>query len=90
MIYSFNWVLIYEEEFSEYEDLHWTYHWELDSSSSYHISWDYDADIPDFDFFMNYQIVIHEDGSGALDYYYLDELLYHMEWDAQGNGSWHY
>jgi hypothetical protein len=90
VVYSFNWIMIYQEEYSDYEDLHWTYSWELDTSGTYHISWTYDADIPDFDFFMNYEIMINEDGSGSLDYYYFDELLYHMEWDAQGNGSWHY
>ena len=52
VVYSFNWVLIYEEEYSDYEDLHWTYSWDLDTSGTYHISWTCDADIPDFDFFM--------------------------------------
>ena len=90
VVYSFNWVLIYEEGYSEFEDLHWTYRWNLDSSGTYHFTWTYDADSQDFDYFLNYSIVIHEDGSGLLDYYYFDELVYHMEWDAAGNGSWHY
>jgi len=39
---------------------------------------------------MQYSILINGDGSGELDYYYYDQLFYHMEWDAAGNGSWHY
>jgi hypothetical protein len=90
VVYSFNWVLIYEGDYEEYEDLHWTYSWNLDSSGTYHITWTYDAEGAEYDYFMNYHVVIHEDGSGELDYYYFDELFYHMEWDAAGNGSWHY
>lgn len=90
VVYSFNWVMIYDQAYSEYEDLHWTYTWSLDSSGSYHISWTYDADVLEYDYFMYYSIVIHEDGSGELEYYYLDTLLYYMEWDSAGNGSWTY
>ena len=90
VVYSFNWVMIYEQGYSEYEDLHWTYTWSLDASDTYHFSWTYDADSEEFDYFMHYDVVIYADGSGELDYYYFDELFYHMEWDAAGNGSWIY
>jgi hypothetical protein len=90
VVYSFNWIQLYDQEYSGYEDLHWTYRWSLDESGTYNFTWTYDADSPDFDYFMNYSIVIYADGSGELDYYYFDELFYHMEWDAAGNGSWHY
>jgi len=90
LIYSFNWILIYQGDYSEYEDLHWTYTWNLDSSGTYTFRWLYDADNEDYEYFLDYQLVIYEDGSGTLDYYYLDGLVYHMEWDADGNGSWHY
>jgi len=90
VVYSFNWVQIYEEDYEDYVDLHWTYTWNLDSMGNYYFSWSYDADGIEYDYYMNYEIVIYADGSGELDYYFMDELYYHMEWDAAGNGSWHY
>lgn len=90
VVYSFNWVLIYEQEYAAYECLHWTYRWYKEPSGTYHFSWDCDADFDGFVYLMNYDIVIYADGSGELDYYYLDEHIYRMEWDAVGNGSWVY
>lgn len=91
VVYSFNWVLIYEGDYDEYKDLHWTYTWSLDSSDAYHFTWTWDADTSsEFYYLYNYQVVIYADGSGELDYYYFDALFYHMEWDANGNGSWQY
>ncbi|MDF1575591.1 MAG: hypothetical protein P1P86_10430 [Bacteroidales bacterium] len=90
VVYSFNWVQIYDQEQSDYVDLHWTYSWNLDSMGNYYFTWSYDSDGIEYDYYMNYSIVINADGSGELDYYFLDELYYHMEWDAAGNGSWHY
>jgi hypothetical protein len=90
VVYSFNWVGLYEQNAEDYVDLHWTYRWEKNSSGTYSFSWTYDSDSTEYDYFMDYNIVIFADGSGTLDYYFYDELFYHMEWDALGNGSWHY
>lgn len=90
VVYSFNWLGIYEQNSEDYVDLHWTYSWSLDASGAYHFSWAYDADSAEYDYYMDYYIVIYADGSGEVDYYFLDELFYHMEWDALGNGSWNY
>lgn len=89
VVYSFNWVLIYEDE-PDYEDLHWTYRWTLDGSGNYQFEWTYDSDDLEVDYYMNYDIVVNADGSGTLDYYLNDTLFYHMEWDTAGNGSWIY
>ncbi len=90
VVYSFNWIGLYEENPDDYVDLHMTYSWSLDASGTYHFDWSYEVDDPDYNYLMEYSIVINPDGSGEVDYYFYDELFYHMEWDAQGNGSWHY
>ena len=89
VVYSFNWVLIYEET-CDYEDLHWTYRWNVDSSGNFQFEWTCDSDCLEVNYYMNYDIVVNADGSGTLDYYLNDVLFYHIEWDAAGNGSWIY
>jgi len=89
VVYSFNWVLIYED-CDDYEDLHWTYHWNVDSSGNYHFGWTYDSDDLEVSYYLKYDIVVNADGSGMLDYYLNDSLFYHIEWDTAGNGSWIY
>jgi len=89
VVYSFNWVLIYEDV-DDYEDLHWTYRWSVDASGNYQFEWTYDSNDLEVNYYLKYNIVINEDGSGTLDYYLNDSLFYHIEWDAAGNGSWIY
>jgi len=89
VVYSFNWVLIYEDV-DDYEDLHWTYRWSVDASGNYQFEWTYDSDDLEVNYYLKYNIVVNEDGSGTLDYYLNDSLFYHIEWDAAGNGSWIY
>jgi hypothetical protein len=89
VVYSFNWVMIYEDV-EDYEDLHWTYRWNVDASGNYQFEWTYDSDDLEVNYYLKYNIVINEDGSGTLDYYLNDSLFYHIEWDAAGNGSWIY
>ncbi|MEA3460423.1 MAG: hypothetical protein U9R49_01000 [Bacteroidota bacterium] len=90
VVYSFNWAYIYDQEYTDYVDLHWTYTWSIDASGNYHFEWTWDSAETEFDYYIRYSIVINDDGSGSLDYYLNDILFYHMEWDAAGNGSWHY
>ena len=90
VVYSFNWVQIYDQEYTDYVDLHMTYSWSLDTSGTYYFDWSYEVDDHSYDYLMKYSIVINPDGSGEVDYYYYDQLFYHMEWDAAGNGSWTY
>lgn len=91
VLYNFNWVEAYgEEDPVEYEDLYWRYSWNIDASGKYTFSWDYDSSDPEYEYFLRYEIVVNDDGSGSIDYYSADELFYHMEWDAMGNGSWAY
>lgn len=90
VVYSFNWVQIYDQEYIDYEDLHWTYTWSLDASDNYHFEWTYESDADEIDYYMKSAILVKADGSGTLDYYMNDALFYHMEWDAAGNGSWVY
>lgn len=86
--YNFNWVVIYDGDPMDYEDLYWQYSWTLDSSGAYHLHWWWDSSDPEFDFFLHYEVIIYADGSGTIDYYSMDTLFYHMEWDVLGNGSW--
>jgi len=90
VVYSFNWVQIYDQDYIDYEDLHWTYIWSLDTSGNYHFEWTYDSDNMEVDYYMKSSIDVNADGSGTLDYYLNDALFYQMEWDASGNGSWIY
>ena len=90
VIYSFNWVQLYDEEYLGYVDLHMIFAWQMDASDTYHFEWSYEGLSSEYDYVMQYGIVIYPDGSGELDYYYYDQLFYHMEWDAAGNGSWVY
>lgn len=90
VVYSFNWVQLYDQEYMDYVDLHMTFSWSLDGSGAYHFGWTYEGNSSDYEYVMEYSILIKPDGSGELDYYYYDQLFYHMEWDAAGNGSWTY
>jgi len=90
VVYSFNWVQLYDEEYIDYVDLHMTFRWNEDASGNYQFDWTYEGNNTEYEFVMEYNILINADGSGELDFYYYDQLFYHMEWDAAGNGSWHY
>lgn len=90
VVYSFNWVQLYDQEYMDYVDLHMTFSWNQGLSGVYNFHWSYEGDSTEYDYVMQYNIVIHADGSGELDYYYFDQLFYHMVWDAAGNGSWTY
>ncbi len=85
--YNFQWALAYQGS-TDYEELFWKYGWTLDDDGNYEFGWDYDSDSEEYDYFQNYSVVVNADGSGSIDYYTLDTQFYHMEWDAQGNGSW--
>lgn len=89
IVYNFNWAAIYYGE-EDYVDLDLKIVWELDSEGTYYYSWYWEADSPEYTYLWRYDIVVYADGSGYIDYYLMDEIYYHMEWDAQGNGSWIY
>lgn len=89
VLYNFNWAQAYEGT-TDYEDLYWKYSWTLDDDGNYEFGWDYDSSSEEYDYFLKYSVVVNDDGSGSIDYYTLDTQFYHMEWDAQGNGSWTY
>lgn len=89
VVYNFNWTAAYGGE-EDVADLYWTYDWTLNDDGDYDFSWTYDANDQEYDYYMDYDIHLNDDGSGTIDYYFYDELFYHMEWDAEGNGSWIY
>ena len=68
VVYSFNWVNIYDAEYTDYVDLHWTYTWNLDASGNYHFDWTYESNETDVDNYISYNIVVNADGSGSLDH----------------------
>ena len=89
MICSFNWVNAYDPGSSEdFEELYWSYTWALNADGSYVFDWTYDSSDPEYDVYLYYSVVVYEDGSGEIEYYLLDELIWEMEWDAAGNGSY--
>jgi hypothetical protein len=89
--YNFNWVYAYDDTYSdEYEDLYYTYNWELDANNAYHFGYKYDSNDTDVTYYLQYDLVVNENGSGSMDYYLEDTLFWHMEWDVDGNGSWEF
>lgn len=91
VMYNFNWISAYDgSSEDDYEDLFWTYSWNIDASGNYKFVWNYDTSDPTYDYLMQYEVVVNSDGSGTIDYLYLDAKYYHMEWDTDGNGSWAY
>ena len=91
VIYNFSWVYLYSgETIEDYDDLYWKYSWSVDQSGKYYLDWYWSSSEVEYDYQIHYSIEINPDGSGILDYYLMDVLFYHMEWDTLGNGSWYY
>lgn len=87
--YNFNWTAaVYGS--MEYEDIFWTYDWSIDDSGNYHFSMTWDSGEGENDFYLEYLVVVNDDGSGSIEYWLMDNLVYEMVWDAAGNGTWTY
>ena len=87
--YNFNWAAaVYGS--TEYEDIFWTYHWNLDESGNYHFSMTWDTEDGIEEYHLSYEVVVNDDGSGSIEYWLMGYLVYEMEWDALGNGTWVY
>ena len=85
--YNFNWVAaVYGS--TDFDEIFWTYTWDLDDSGNYHFTMTWDGSEEGYDFYIEYAIVVNEDGSGSIQYWLMEELVYEMVWDAQGNGTW--
>jgi len=90
IMYNFNWTQAYYGNTQGYEDLYWKYNWSVDDAGNYNFGWNYESGETDTNYYLQYDIVVNDDGSGSIMYYSMDELFYSMEWDAEGNGSWAY
>lgn len=89
--YNYGWAGVLSSEPMEEEFLvYWTYSWSLDASGAYHLSFNWNSNEIEYDNYIVYEAVINANGSGNIDYYLMDELYYHMDWDVMGNGSWVY
>ena len=87
--YNFNWVAaVYG--YTEYEDIFWTYNWTLDGAGNYHFIMTWDSGYGADGYYLTYEVVVNDDGSGSIEYWLMNELVYEMEWDALGNGTWTY
>lgn len=64
------------------------YTWDFSNEGSNTFVYTHQSDVKDFEFAFKSEIVINKDGSGKIDYVTNDYVLYNMEWDAEGNGSW--
>jgi hypothetical protein len=90
LTYNFGWAAIYGgEEPEEAEFIYWRYTWEKNSAGGYNLSFIWDGD-SEYEVYTRYDCVINANGSGTIDYYLMDELFYHMDWDVLGNGNWVY
>jgi hypothetical protein len=89
VVYNFGWAVIYSgEDVDETEFLYWKYTWNKDASGAYHLKYYWDGDSDEYEYLVQYDVVVNADGSGSVDYYMEGEVFYHMEWDVVGNGSW--
>jgi hypothetical protein len=52
------------------------------------MTWDADDGMEDY--YLTYEVVVNEDGSGYIEYWLVGYLVYEMEWDVLGNGTWTY
>lgn len=87
--YNFNWAIaVYGSD--EYEDVFWTYTWTLDESGNYHFTMTWDGDDGMEEYYLSYDVVVNDDGSGYIEYWVAGFLVYEMQWDALGNGTWTY
>jgi len=87
--YNFGWTAAYQSV-EDYEDLYWKYHWNKDASGNYTFTWNYESSDDTYQYYLSYEVVVNADGSGSINYYSMDVLFYHMEWDSLGNGSYTY
>ncbi len=87
--YNFNWVAAAYGD-TGYEEIFWNYTWTLDASGDYHFTMTWDSSDGENDFYLQYKVVVNDDGSGSIEYWLMDQLVYEMEWDALGNGTWTY
>ncbi len=91
VVYNWGWAAIYGgEEVSEDDFIYLKYTWNLDASGVYHVNYILEGGGEDYEAALQYTVQINADGSGEVNYYMMDSLLYHMEWDVLGNGSWVY
>ncbi len=86
--YNFQWVCAYDEEITGCEDLFWVYTWNEDAQGNYTFNWYMESSDDQYTYYQKIEINLNADGSGTLNYYLLDGLVYHYEWDTLGNGSW--
>jgi type II secretory pathway pseudopilin PulG len=88
--YNFAWACAYDPDYYEdCTDWFWTITWNKNASGviNYTCYWDYTG--TEYAYLYRWELVSNPDGSGTLDYYYLDDYWhYHYEWDALGNGTW--
>jgi hypothetical protein len=91
VVFNYGWAAIYSgEPVEDYDFVYWRYTWTLDSSGAYHINFYWDSNDPEYEMLAHYDLLLRADGSGTIDYYFYDELFYHMEWNTVGDGSWAY
>jgi hypothetical protein len=88
--YNFEWACSMDENPEECEKLYWIYSWNLNSNGDYTFTYLVEADEEEYSAFMSYTVIINNDGSGSIEYYFYDELFYNITWDSEGNGSWTY
>jgi len=89
MVWNCGWAAIMDDpDYDEAEFLYWKYTWTKDTSGGYQIDYYWDGDGLEYDYYIWYSVYIAADGSGNVDYYIMDQLVYHMEWDVTGAGNW--
>lgn len=91
VVYNCTWTCTIDGSCSECGKLYWKYNWNRDANDNYSFYYSIEAEKDDFQSSMYYEVFINQDGSGSADYFFYGEHFYHLEWDAEGNGSWiHY
>lgn len=86
--YNFAWICVWDESEEDCENIYWKYSWSVDDSGNYEFTYLIESEDDEFETTLKYITKVNADGSGQVDYFFYDELYYHFEWDAVGNGSW--
>ena len=88
--YNFQWACVFDPQYYDVcDDLFLIYTWNINSNGVINYTFIYESLEVEYSYYWKYELVLNPDGSGTLDWYWLDDYwYYHYLWDTQGNGSW--
>jgi hypothetical protein len=88
--YNLQWACVYDPDYYDVcDDLFLIYTWNINADGVINYTFVWESLEVEYNYYWRYELVINPNGSGTLDYYWLDDYWHwHYEWDALGNGTW--